>query len=116
MATKALSKAAAKDKKTRPHLQVAHRIEVLLHTMRAIERHEEQLCVVMTEIRTEGVVSAATRKELQALLGELPSDAYQTDLDAVEAALAAMPKALDATAGKETKQKRLPTRAKSYGK
>ena len=89
MTTKKLSKAAAEVDGTRPHLQVAHRIEVLLHTMRVIERHEEQLCVVMTEIRNEGAVSAATRKELKALLEELPSDAYQTDLDAVGAALAA---------------------------
>ena len=69
------------------HLQVAHRIESLLRTMRVIERHEEQLCVVMTEIRSAGSVSTAMSKELRLLLAELPGEAYQTDLDAVEEAL-----------------------------
>ncbi len=57
--------------------------------MRAIERHEEQLCVVMTEIRSARVLSVETQKELRLLLEELPGDAFQADLDAVERALAA---------------------------
>ncbi len=89
MTTKASGKAGAPGKGTPAHLKVAHRIEVLLHTMRAIERHEEQLCVVMTEIRNAGAVRPGTRKELLALLEELPSAAYGADLDAVGAALAA---------------------------
>ena len=82
-------KAGLKRAITAPHLQVAHRIEVLLRTMRAIERHEEQLCVVMTEIRSAGTLSAGTQKELQVLLEELPGDVFQADLNAVERALAA---------------------------
>ena len=73
-----------------PHLQIAHRIEALLRTMRVIERHEEQLCVVMTEIRSAATVTDGTRRELKSLLEELPSEAYQADLDAVESALAAI--------------------------
>ncbi len=71
-----------------PQMQLAHRIEALLRTMRVIERHEEHLCVVMTEIRSAGDVSAATRNELRSLLEELPGDIYQADLDAVSKALA----------------------------
>ena len=89
MVRKAASKTVAAVGGTNLPTRVAHRIEVLLRTMRAIERHEEQLCQVMTEIRNTGEVSGATRKELRGLLEELPADAYKTDLDAVSAALLA---------------------------
>jgi hypothetical protein len=84
-----------------PQMHVAHRIQVLLHTMRVIERHEEQLCVLMTEIRSAGEVSAATGKELRVLLEELPGDAYQADLEAVEAALEAAAGAVPKAAPKK---------------
>ena len=84
---KVVAKAAVGKVGAKVHLQVAHRIESLLRTMRVIERHEEQLCVVMTEIRSAGAVSAAAGKELRQLLAELPGEAYQADLDAVEEAL-----------------------------
>ena len=86
---KKTSKAASKSAATMLPMRVAHRIEALLHTMRVIERHEEQLCVLMTEIKNTGVVSGATQKELRGLLEELPADVYQSDLDAVSRALAA---------------------------
>ena len=89
MARKATNKTGANVGGTILPMRVAHRIEVLLHTMRAIERHEEQLCQVMTEIRNTGEVSGATRKELRGLLEELPVDACKTDLDAVSLALLA---------------------------
>ena len=84
---KTVSKAATRRATVAPHLQIAHRIEALLRTMRVIERHEEQLCVVMTEIRSAETVTAEARKELKELLEELPSEAYQEDLDAVARAL-----------------------------
>ncbi len=107
------AKAGRKRAATASHLQVAHRIEVLLRTMRAIERHEEQLCVVMTEIRSAGTLSAGVQKELQVLLEELPGDVFQADLNAVERALAAAAertvKAIPA-GGKE--KKRVPMQTK----
>ena len=84
---KVVAKAAVGQGGPKVHLQVAHRIELLLRTMRVIERHEEQLCVVMTEIRSAGAVSPAAGKELRSLLAELPAEAYQADLYAVEEAL-----------------------------
>ena len=87
MAKKAVSKTAAKGSGTTISMRVAHRIESLLHTMRVIERHEEQLCVLMTEIKNTGEVSDAIREELHGLLEELPADAYRLDLEAVSTAL-----------------------------
>ena len=84
---KVVTKATVGRDGAKVHLQVAHRIESLLRTMRIIERHEEQLCVVMTEIRSAGAVSPAAGKELRSLLAELPGETYQADLDAVEEAL-----------------------------
>ncbi len=88
--TKTVTKAATKRVATAPHLQIAHRIEALLRTMRVIERHEEQLCIVMTDIRSAKTVTPEAHKELKALLEELPSEAYQADLDAVARALTAI--------------------------
>ncbi len=87
MARKAAGKAATTNGGATLPARVAHRIESLLHTMRVIERHEEQLCVLMTEIRNTGVVSGAVRKELHDLLEELPADAYRLDMEAVSIAL-----------------------------
>lgn len=89
MVKKAASKTAAKSEVTMLPMRVAHRIESLLHTMRLIERHEEQLCVLMTEIRNTGEMSGAIRKELHDLLEELPADAYRLDMEAVSMALLA---------------------------
>ena len=87
MVKKAASKTAAKKSGPMLPMRVAHRIESLLHTMRVIERHEEQLCVLMTEIKNTGEVSDAVREELHGLLEELPADAYRLDLEAVSTAL-----------------------------
>lgn len=86
---KRMSKAATKGAETTFPMRVAHRIESLLHTMRAIEHHEEQLCVLMTEIKNTGELSEALREELHGLLEELPADAYRLDLEAVSTALLA---------------------------
>ena len=89
MVKKAAGRAAVKGDGRMLPLRVAHRIESLLHTMRVIEQHEEQLCVLMTEIKNTGEVSGATRKELHGLLEELPADAYRLDMEAVSMALLA---------------------------
>ena len=89
MAKKAVNKTGSNGNGTMLPMRVAHRIESLLHTMRVIERHEEQLCVLMTEIRNTGEVSGAVRKELHGLLEELPADAYRLDMEAVSMALLA---------------------------
>lgn len=71
------------------HLQVAYRIDVLLHTMRSIERHEEQLCTILHDINLSSGLTTHVTAELHSLLDELPSHVYQADLDAVREALTA---------------------------
>lgn len=71
------------------HLEVAYRIDVLLHTMRSIERHEEQLCTILHDIKLPGGLTPDVTAELHSLLDELPSHVYQADLDAVREALTA---------------------------
>ena len=104
MAKKAVSKTAATKSGTMLPMRVAHRIESLLHTMRVIERHEEQLCVLMTEIKNTGEVSGAIRKELHDLLEELPADAYRLDMEAVSMALLASGEMADGAHAKTPKR------------
>ena len=73
--------------KTEQIAAVVYRIHTLLHTVRAIERHEEQLCGIMTEIRMTGVVTAKLDEELRDLLEQMPAHEYKDDIDAVRESL-----------------------------
>lgn len=78
---------------TTPHLAVVHRLHALLHTMRAIEGHEEHLCSLLHHIQTTGQLAPAVSRELGTLLHQLPVLAYQADLDALQQSLAPPKKA-----------------------
>lgn len=80
---KAIAKKITPKAAKQEYLQVVYRIDALLHTMRAIERREEQLCTIMHAIKTAKGMNSALNLELQQLLEELPARAYQADLDAV---------------------------------
>ncbi len=69
------------------HLPVVHKLHALLHTMRAIEGHEEHLCSLMHHIQTTGQITPTITRELRLLLDRLPSLAYQADLDALQKSL-----------------------------
>ena len=66
---------------------VYSRLHSLLRVMRIIEQHEEQLCSMMHEIKSSGVVSEAMRAELSGLLDEMPLSEYQNDLEGLRQAL-----------------------------
>jgi hypothetical protein len=70
-----------------PGSEVVYRIHTLLHTIRAISRHEDSLCALMNEIKTGGVVTEALDTELRDLLEEMPAHEYFEDVDAVRQAL-----------------------------
>lgn len=87
---KAAAEKPAKSKKSQTSEKIAnvvYRMNALLHTMRAIERHEEQLCVVMTEIKNTGKMTSALDDELRDLLEQMPAHEYKDDIDAVREAL-----------------------------
>ena len=76
--------ASAKDPKVD---EVVYRLHTLLHTMRAIERHEEALCALMTEIQKSGAVTADQDEEIRDLLEQMPCHEYGDDVEAVRASL-----------------------------
>ena len=67
--------------------ELVYRINTLLHTMRAIARHEDQLCTVMTEIRTSGLVNETLDQDLRDLLEQMPAHEYLDDVEAVRETL-----------------------------
>ena len=70
-----------------PSDEVVYRIHTLLHTMRAIARHEDTLCTLMNEIKTAGRVTEELDTELRDLLEEMPAHEYDDDIEAVRQAL-----------------------------
>ena len=80
----------AKKQKTaapNPSDEVVYRIHTLLHTMRAISRHEDALCTLMNEVKTAGKVTEELDSELRDLLEEMPAHEYNDDVEAVREAL-----------------------------
>ena len=67
--------------------EVVYRINTLLHTMRAIARHEDGLCTLMNEIKTSGEVTGELDAELRDLLEEMPAHEYNDDVEAIREAL-----------------------------
>ncbi len=70
-----------------PADQVAYRINTLLHTMRAIQRHEDALCTLMTEIKNSGAVNQELDQELRDTLEQMPAHEYADDIEAVRQSL-----------------------------
>lgn len=69
--------------------QIYYCMHSLLHTVRAIAQHEDQLCCLLQEIKTTGAVSPALTHELRELLQEMAPAAYDADLAGVWLALEA---------------------------
>ncbi len=80
-------KVARKSASTKATPAVVHHISALLHTMRCIDQHEQQLCTLMHEISSTGVVSTEVSEELRILLDEMPSRDYTDDLEAIRDAV-----------------------------
>ncbi len=62
---------------------LTHRLDALLHTMRCIAQHEDELCTLLHDARRSGKLSKALLRELQAVLDHLPGEEYSDDLQAV---------------------------------
>lgn len=77
-----LAVAAEKRPATPGAAPLTHRLDALLHTMRCITQHEDQLCSLLHHAQRTGRVSAAMRQELSAILSELPAEEYTADLRA----------------------------------
>ena len=68
---------------------LTHRLDALLHTMRCIAQHEDELCTLLHDARRSGKTSTKLLRELHTILDELPAEEYAFDLDAVREMIAA---------------------------
>ena len=66
-----------KEKKLYPQLNA------LLHTVRCIAQHEDQLCTLLHESRKTRSISARSAREIRALLDKMPSREYLADFEAL---------------------------------
>lgn len=60
------------------------RLETLLHTVRCIAQHEDELCTLLHEARSAGKLSPQAASDLRAILEALPAEEYTWQLHAVE--------------------------------
>jgi hypothetical protein len=67
--------------------QVYYPLHSLLHTLRALESHGDQICTLLTEIQRTGKVSASVRRELENVLHALPAQVLDSELRAVWSAM-----------------------------
>lgn len=62
---------------------LADRLDTLLHTIRCIAQHEDELCTLLHEARSAGTLSLASAADLRQLLEALPAEEYAWQLHAV---------------------------------
>ena len=66
---------------------VYHHLYALLHTLRALGSHQDQICTLLAEMQRTGKAGAGVRRDLKALLSDLPMESLETELHAVWSAL-----------------------------
>ena len=72
----------------RPGLPIAYQhLYALLHTLRSLAAHQDQVCTLLADIQRTGKLNATARRELNALLHELPTASLNAEVEAVFSAL-----------------------------
>ena len=66
---------------------VYNHLYALLHTLRALEHHQDHICTLLAEMQRTGKANAALRRELTMLLHELPAASLDSEVRAVWSAL-----------------------------
>ena len=82
-----MAKKPTKSRPAQPTTEIVYRLHTLLHTMRAIERHEEKICSILTEVERSGSVTQECDEELRDILEQMPAHEYEDDIQAVRSAL-----------------------------
>ena len=67
--------------------EVYYPLHSLLHTLRQLEQHEDQLCTLLTELQRTGKVTARVRSELSAFLTSFPAASLEQEVRAIFYAL-----------------------------
>ncbi|SEB58573.1 hypothetical protein [Terriglobus roseus] len=91
-AAKPLSKAIRKNSKPKACTQpvaLADRLDTLLHTVRCIAQHEDELCTLLHAARKSNRMTQALARELRSILANLPAEEYAWELRALEEELEA---------------------------
>jgi hypothetical protein len=81
----AMSKTASKRTGKTPEKQATalHLASSLLHSVRRVMQHEDELCTFVHEIKQAGEISPAVAEDLRHLLDSLPGQGYLDDLIAL---------------------------------
>lgn len=75
----------AKKRKPAPSTTaLTDRLDTLLHTIRCIAQHEDELCGLLHEARSSGKLSPDSAADLQHILDALPAEEYAWQLHALE--------------------------------
>jgi hypothetical protein len=77
---------------------LANRLDTLLHTIRCIAQHEDELNALLHAIRNADGVTPPVAAELRAVLDSLPAEEYAWELHAAEMQLDADRDRLEAAA------------------
>ena len=72
---------------TRSMPEVYYPLHSLLHTLRELQAHEDQLCTLLTEMQRTGKVTARIRSELSAFLTSFPAASLDQEVRAIFYAL-----------------------------
>lgn len=60
-----------------------HHLSSLLHTLRSIECHHDQICTLLASMERSKKLTAGDRRELATLLDELPIHSLTSELEAL---------------------------------
>ena len=60
-----------------------YQLHSLLGTLRQLARHEDELCSLLGELERRGKLGAATGRELERLLHDLPLETLRQEVDAL---------------------------------
>ncbi|HVG27534.1 MAG TPA: hypothetical protein VM865_08015 [Acidobacteriaceae bacterium] len=64
-----------------------YHLHALLHTLRTLQCHEDELCTLLADVQRTGKVSARTRREILELLHGLPSASLDAEIGAAFSSL-----------------------------
>ncbi|AFL87264.1 hypothetical protein Terro_0942 [Terriglobus roseus DSM 18391] len=78
------TKATAKKPASPQPAGLADRLDTLLHTVRCIAQHEDELCTLLHAARKNKRTTATLARELRSILAELPAEEYAWELRALE--------------------------------
>lgn len=67
--------------------EVYYPLSSLLHTLRELQAHEDQLCTLLTELQRTGKLNARVRSELSSFLTSFPAASLDQEVRAIFYAL-----------------------------